>query len=196
MQFMCFLGYSRGVQTSHRYRYVITGGPGFGNSSLIGALAERGYATAPESARLLIRELVARQSSALPWLDRAAFQALIVPRRIEDYHAVRDTGLHFFDRGLPDEIAYYQKDGLMPSDLCLRACADYRYDAVFVVPPWEAIYTRDAERTEDFAEATRIHEAIVDAYTRLGYDLIEIPRATLEDRVAFVLSQMSFEQSD
>lgn len=171
-------------------RHVITGGPGFGKTTLIKALEQQGYKSMPESSRFLIQEIVARGGSELPWLDRAAFQDLIVPRRIDDYLGIREDGTYFFDRGLPDEIAYYCKDGLEPPPACMEACSRYRYDQVFVVPPWEEIHVNDAERKESFEEAVRIHHEIERAYEELGYGVIEVPRDTVENRVSFILAHL------
>ncbi|MBT13409.1 MAG: hypothetical protein CMI02_15405 [Oceanospirillaceae bacterium] len=41
------------------WRFVVTGGPGGGKSTLLDALAERGYRIAPEAARRLIKERLA-----------------------------------------------------------------------------------------------------------------------------------------
>lgn len=169
-------------------RCVITGGPGFGKTALVEALAARGYRTAPESARELIQEIAARGGAELPWLDRPAFEELLIPLRVRDHAAA--TGVCFFDRGLPDEVAYYRKDGYEPSESCLEAVAACRYDRVFIVPPWPAIHVNDAERLEPYEEAVRIHEAIVRAYRELGYPLTEVPRGTVEARAAFVLASV------
>lgn len=172
-------------------RHVITGGPGFGKTTLIAELIRRGYKSAPESSRLLIREMVQQGDTALPWLDRHAFQERIVPQRIKDYESIVDPGTYFFDRALPDEIAYYRKDGLEPSVACMEACIAYRYDTIFITPPWEAIHENDAERKESFAEAVRIHHEIVRAYEELGYALIELPIDTVEARADFILASIN-----
>ena len=46
--------------------FVITGGPGSGKSTLIKALAERGFCTMPEAGRAIIRDQVAIGGEALP----------------------------------------------------------------------------------------------------------------------------------
>ena len=51
---------------------IITGGPGAGKTSLLDALARRGYMTFPEVSRSLIREQAAAlPNGVLPWTDLA-----------------------------------------------------------------------------------------------------------------------------
>jgi predicted ATPase len=49
------------------------------------------------------------------------------------------------------------------------------------------IFATDTERKQDFAEAVRTYEALKLVYTECGYELIEIPRVPVADRVRFVL---------
>ena len=50
--------------------FVLTGGPGSGKTTLIQALAKRGFATAPEAGRGIIRDQQAIGGAALPWADQ------------------------------------------------------------------------------------------------------------------------------
>lgn len=58
------------------HMFVVTGGPGSGKSSLIDAMARRGFRTMPEAGRAIIRDQVGIGGSALPWADRALFAEL------------------------------------------------------------------------------------------------------------------------
>ena len=61
---------------------------------------------------------------------------------------------------------------------------------MFIAPPWPEIFANDAERKQDFAEAARTHAMMAQVYTELGYSLVELPRAPVEDRVDFVLEHV------
>ncbi len=72
------------------------------------------------------------------------------------------------------------------------AAEKFRYHhRVFLAPPWPEIFTHDRERTQDFDEAVRTHDAMVEAYTRHGYQLISLPRTDLDSRAAFILQRLS-----
>ena len=173
-------------------RIVVTGGPGAGKTSLIAALERRGLPHAPESGRAIIQAQVATGGTALPWADRAAYARLMLLRD-RDAHARAEAlgGPVFFDRGAPDIVGYLRLCGLpIPDDLAAAALA-LRYDPrVFIAPPWPEIFTNDAERRQDFAEAVRTHDAMAQVYSELGYTLVALPRTTVEDRADFVLERV------
>ncbi|MDM7143514.1 AAA family ATPase, partial [Klebsiella pneumoniae] len=58
---------------SENERIIITGGPGSGKSTLLNSLRAKGYPTAAEAGRAIIRNQVAIGGNALPWMDREAF---------------------------------------------------------------------------------------------------------------------------
>jgi predicted ATPase len=62
---------------------------------------------------------------------------------------------------------------------------------VFIAPPWQEIFRQDRERKQDFAEAVRTYDALVTTYTEYGYELVEIPRAPIPERVKFILQNMT-----
>ena len=96
-------------------------------------------------------------------------------------------GTIFFDRGVPDLIGYSRLIGEPVPDHLWRATEVCRYHHhVLVAPPWEAIYTADAERRQDFAEAVETCEAITAGYRECGYEPVDLPLADVEARVAFV----------
>ncbi|TPG58717.1 AAA family ATPase [Hymenobacter nivis] len=168
--------------------YVISGGPGAGKTTLLGALRAAGFAGADEVSRRLIQEQVALGSGRVPWHDLAGFAELALARMVADYAAaVRRGGVTFFDRGLPDIIAYLDVAGLPVPAHYYAAAAAHPYQApVFLAPPWAEIYVNDAERWQTFAEATALHGALRRTYQRLGFAVLELPKTTVAARVAFV----------
>ncbi|MFC1686758.1 AAA family ATPase [Nanoarchaeota archaeon] len=171
-------------------KYVITGGSGTGKTTLVDALQTRGFSTIPESSREFIEELKRKDPGKLPWKNRLAFQELIVARRTEDYLTAPTIGPVFFDRGLPDEIAFYIKDGFKPSEECLHACETYRYDKIFFLPSWGAIFENDCVRAESFNESVRVQDIIKQAYKSQRYFCIEVPHLPVEGRIDFILSNI------
>ena len=165
--------------------YVLTGGPGAGKTTVVDALAALGYAATREAGRALIRE-------GVPSEDQAAFSEHILARELESYAwAAAQPGTVFCDRGMPDVAGNYLRLGLpVPPDV-RTAVEECRYASpVFVAPPWQEIYVHDDERTHSWETAVATYEAMVAAYTGAGYDLAELPRASVEERVAFVLERV------
>jgi predicted ATPase len=96
----------------------------------------------------------------------------------------------FFDRGVVDVAASYLLLGLPVPAHVEAAVAAFPYaPTVFVAAPWREIYTTDEDRTQSWEEAVRTYDAVVAAYGRFGYDLVE-PRASVDERAAFVLERV------
>ena len=55
-----------------------------------------------------------------------------------------------------------------------------------VAPWWADIFTTDAERKQTPEEARATFAVMVETYRDYGYRLVELPRATVSTRVAFV----------
>lgn len=172
--------------------YVMTGGPGSGKSTLLAALAERGISTMPEAGRAIIQDQVAIGGAALPWADRNAFAELMLSWELRSYRAAVDMpGLVVFDRGVPDVAGYLRLCGVPVAPHIERAAEMYRYNCrVFAAPPWEEIFAQDTERKQTFAEAVATFEAVTSVYRSLGYELVMLPFARVEERVQFVIEEL------
>ena len=93
--------------------YVITGGPGTGKTSLIEELKIVGYQTVKEVARDIIKEQQQQGGDALPWKDTVLYTSMMLERSVESYLAHKENeGILFFDRGIPDTLAYARLIGL------------------------------------------------------------------------------------
>nr|WP_313424710.1 AAA family ATPase [Brevundimonas diminuta] len=174
-------------------RIVLTGGPGSGKTTLLEALAAAGHATSPEAGRAIIRRQQAIDGEALPWKDRALFAELMLDRELEAHaRAESADGPVFFDRGVPDVVGYLSLCGLPVPAHMERAAQDIRYDRrVFIAPVWPEIFGQDAERKQDLDEARRTFDAMAETYPRFGYELIELPKAPVSERLDFVLKTLT-----
>ncbi|HEX8815007.1 MAG TPA: AAA family ATPase [Terriglobales bacterium] len=170
--------------------FVVTGGPGSGKSTLLDALERLGYNRSFEAGRAIIQDQTAIGGTALPWADRGAFAELMLTWEVRSYHlAAQSSGPFFFDRSVVDLLGYLELSGLAVPKHIEEAAKIFRYHRrVFIAPPWEEIYTKDVERKQDFEEAVRTCHAMHSAYLTHGYELIELPRASVETRVDFVLA--------
>ena len=169
-------------------QYLISGGPGAGKSTLLEALHQQGYACAGEVSRQLIREQVAAGSDLVPWQNLAGFAELALEQMVAQHQQARQRGgITFFDRGIPDIIAYLEVAGLPVPPAYLDAVAAYPYQSlVFMAPPWPEIYVNDAERWQTFAEAETLFHALRRTYQQLGFGVVDLPKTTVAARVAFV----------
>jgi predicted ATPase len=172
--------------------FILTGGPGSGKSSLIDALERLGYSRSIEAGRGIIQDQVDIGGQALPWRDRVLFAELMLSWEMRSYHlAQQHPGAVFFDRGVLDVAGYLRMSGLPVAPHVVKAAEEFRYNRrVFVAPPWKEILHPDQERKQDFDEAVRTYDALTATYKEFGYELVEVPRVSVEERVRFVLGKV------
>jgi predicted ATPase len=168
---------------------VISGCSGGGKSTLLKALAGQGMAVVEEPGRRIIREELARDGQALPWTDGPAFARRAVDMALADRAAAPAESWVFFDRGLIDAAAALDHlTGTAELETLSRA---HRYHRrVFFTPPWPEIYVTDPERRHGLEAALGEYERLVLAYPSLGYDVVVLPKASVRERVAFVLERL------
>ncbi|MGD2156719.1 MAG: ATP-binding protein [Anaerolineales bacterium] len=175
-----------GVQTNWQ---VITGGPSCGKTTLINLLANKGFRTAPEGARLYIEREVARGQT----VEEIRANMVALQRGIKDMQLVIERGLRpadivFLDRAVPDTLAWYRVFGLNPNEFLLE-CFHHRYASVFILDqlPLEL----NGFRFEDDAYTGFLDQWHTRDYNALGYKVIRVPVLPPEERLAFTLERLS-----
>lgn len=170
-------------------KYIITGGPGSGKTSIIESLSRLGYTTFSEVSRTLIRQQMQLEHGVLPWKNMKAFANLALDQMTQQYHnATSIDKLCFFDRGIPDILGYLQFSKQRPSSEILKIAADHIYaPVVFICPPWSEIYVNDPERPQTFEDALDLFWCIKNAYETLHYTIVEVPLDTVSARTQFIL---------
>lgn len=169
--------------------FVITGGPGTGKSTLIKALRAEGFPCFNEVSRDIISQSHQSNTDLLPWKNLPAFAEECNRRMQEQLEHVDKMELCFFDRGIPDIIAYLKFGGITPDKQLYEMGRCYA-KLVFVAPPWEAIFVNDAERPQTFAQCQQLHNLILETYVELGYQIAMIPKISVDERKYFVMNSI------
>ncbi len=170
-------------------KIVITGGPGTGKSSIINVLTKRGYSCLEEISRQVTLEARKEGIDQLFLTKPLLFSELLLKGRIKQFNQANtsEKALIFIDRGIPDVIAYMDYIGDTYPQEFIEACKSHVYDHVFILAPWQEIFKSDSERYENFEQAVKIHEHLVRTYKHYGYNLVDVPFGTIEERTDFIL---------
>ena len=171
-------------------RIVLIGGPSSGKTSLLNHIQHPDIHCFEEVSRGVISKALAKGTTQ-PFLDNPlGFSEALFERRLHDYFEDKKNKMHVYDRGIHDVLAYLNAIGDEVPCGMLNDCSTYCYDAVFVFPPWEAIFTQDTERMEVFEEAVNFHKALLETYTHFGMQCIEVPKSSIEERFRFILDYL------
>ena len=179
----------------HNQKIVISGGPGSGKTRLINLLKEDGYPTYEEYSRIIIKKGFHKGFKNYFKEDPNIFSEALFDGRKQQWESARKLPFFkkkpyvFFDRGIPDIIAYLQAQG-KNIDSLKEMAKPYVYEHVFLLEPWLEIYHTDSERHETFEEAQNYFNHIRNTYQKLNGLLHIIPKETPENRIVFLLNTL------
>lgn len=171
-------------------RYIITGGPGSGKSTLISKLSQQGHQCFQEISRIVIQEQHQIGGDKVPWRNLSEFAEICFERMSSQLYECKTKDKCFFDRGLPDIIAYVKRGRLsVPKKYFLKS--NHYNKTVFLAPPWQEIFINDAERPESFEDAKDISIFLRNTYEELGFTIIELPKLSVDERAQFIINYLS-----
>ena len=177
-------------------RIVITGGPGTGKTTLVTALEKAGYTCFHEIIREMTRNAKEDQAPGGPLAnpltfvdDPLAFNRGILEGRIRQFHSAKDLRepFVFYDRGIPDVLAYMDYFGQPYDAAFTKPCRELRYDLAVLLPPWRRIYRQDGERMERFEQACEIHDCLAETYGQCGYEVVSLGTGSVPKRMGQLL---------
>lgn len=166
------------------HRIAIMGAPGAGKSSLLKALATRGWQVVPEAARAILRQPGGMELRAR---DPEGFALVMLEAQQAAFDAVAPGETALFDRGFCDIVAFLRIEGRpVPAEVA-AACRTLRFDApVLHAPAWREIYREDSERIQTWPQAVESDRQNLAAWRDFGYDPLPLPLASVEERVCWV----------
>jgi predicted ATPase len=168
--------------------HVITGAPSCGKTTLINLLADRGFQSTTEGARLYLEREIAKGRA----IDDIHANPGISQRGIKDTQVGIERGLRpndfiFLDRAVPDCLAWYRAFGLDPNEF-LTECIQHHYASVFFLD--RLPLQLDGLRFKDDAITFFTEEWHLRDYSDLGYDPIRVPVLPPEERLGYILENL------
>jgi predicted ATPase len=172
-------------------KYIITGAPGTGKTSIINELKKRGFNCINENSRKIIAKQIIIGGEILPWKNQIAFENKIANMRTQQYLTSADDCICFFDRSALDCIAYLKLNNLEATTEIIENVKKCNFNnIVFFTSIWQEIYVNDSERKEDIRKARKIQDSIINTYKSKGYELVEIPKLSIAERANFIISKI------
>ena len=193
-------------------RYVLTGAPGAGKTSVLGALRERGFPVVAEAATDVISEQQGR-GVAEPWLQGDFVDRIVALQRdrlrpapagargaagaqaAEIHPAERPGTAELHDRSVLCTLALARflerpETPLLAAEVARVVAAGVYERAVFFIRPLGFIVPTAARRISyrESLDFERLHEA---AYLDHGFELIEVGAASVAERAAFIADQIA-----
>ena len=149
------------------------------------ALIEKlGYRVIPEAARVLIDEELAKGKTIEEIRkDERGFQRKVLAMKIKIENELSKDEIIFFDRAVPDSVAYYQISGLDPEE-ALSVCQRGQYSKVFLME--QLPFEKDDARTENPEAVKKLNQLLKETYEKLGCEVVFVPAVSIEERVEFI----------
>ncbi|WP_299252774.1 AAA family ATPase [uncultured Aquimarina sp.] len=170
-------------------KYIITGAPGTGKSTLIDALEHQGIPCLKEMSRKVIINEQNTGNDGMPWENINRFTYLV----FEETKAalLNENESVFCDRSLVDNLAYLRHyNKTIPDYLKQFDYTKYYHKTVFIALPWESIYKTDLQRPEGFNVQLALSKQLVETYFKKNFDLVYLPFSTVKERVRFILNEL------
>jgi predicted ATPase len=176
-------------------KILLIGGPGTGKTSVLNELIKRDYFCFPEISREVTLKAKEQGIDQMFLTQPLLFSKMLLEGREQQFLDAdkSNSELVFFDRGIPDVHAYMDFFKTEYPSIYIEKSKQYKYDKVFHFSPWKDIHEIDNERYETFEETTEIDVFLMKSYSELGYNIINVPFGSLDERTNFVLNSLSCE---
>lgn len=171
--------------------HVITGGPGSGKSTLISHLNVMGYEFADDTARNIIKERL--QNGLPPRPEPREFARQAFEKDFGNFISRMSVlSTVFFDRSFLDSAGMICGTDKNYFDNSIKELlSTHRFNRqIFIMEPWKEIYLTDDERDHTFEHATAVYDGSYKWYDKNNYELVIIPKDTIENRAKFVIKNI------
>jgi len=159
-------------------KYIITGGPCVGKTTVLEKLAFKGFETVSESSRIVIdherkkAETDSLYSPIYPHTNLAKFQLLVLEQqRLSELNI--ESHSTFLDRSFIDNLAYSALGKLDMNHIFFPFIKNAGYTGVFFLDRLP-FYNNDSSRLEDRTSAKIIHSTLLYFYQKSNIPIFRV----------------------
>jgi predicted ATPase len=175
-------------------KYILTGGPGIGKTTILKLLSGNGLYIINETATYLIEKELKKPENEqiVPWTNPQEFQRKVYEnqRRWEE-EIPKGIERALLDRSLADNLAYLKLNNLEGTKVyedIKKYASENRYEKIFLLD--QLPFKEETAIRRDIEVAGKIHELIQETYRDLGYKLERIPVLEPKERAELVYRQI------
>ncbi len=171
-------------------RFILTGTPGSGKTSLIKALEQKGYFVIPEAATDIIAS-EQKKGNHEPWRYPNFIDNIITQQKHRQIQVQNlNTSVQFYDRSPICAYALALYLGFVPSALLLEEIERIKINKIYEKTVFFIENLGFCESTESrkisFEEALKFEQIHLDTYAKFGYKIFKIPAVSIDERVKLV----------
>lgn len=161
-------------------KYIITGGPYSGKSSVLRLLEQHGIQVLHETARLIIKEdqqkkeLDPSYRYLYPWEDQGLFCRRCHERQIQREKELSGD-MVILDRSIIDNLAYAAVEGIELDKRIYRDIENAGYEKKVFLFQLLKSYKTDEQRKDNEDQVKAVHRELYNVYSSLGFEIIDIP---------------------
>lgn len=170
-----------GMFESVKNKFVITGPPSSGKTTILDILQQRGIKVLSDTSR----EILLKKEEYGVDINDIAFSDLIFEKQLEKEFSLDENEVCLLDMSLVECIVF-RKLKRQSLDLLSEIELRQRYDDVFLFSPLP--FENDGYRDEnDEQQINKIYELIKETYLELGYTARSIPRLPIDQRLKMII---------
>lgn len=192
LSFLSVLLFTPSLSAQQPLRFIISGGPGVGKSTVLNLLNQQGFAVIPETMGVCFYE--AKQAGRLDefFADTVRLQTLLMQRQLQQEAQHANEEIVFLDRSAYDITFYAEWFNAQMPDAFMAIAPTRPYDVVFFLEPLPEEFFQNSDlRTESRGESLRKHDFLYNKYQNARVRVILVPFATPQERVQFILNEVN-----
>jgi predicted ATPase len=178
-------------------KFVISGPPGAGKSTLINFLAQEGILTIPEVYATVIREAISNGTDKTLSKDKTALYSSMIKKQLEWEDQLPVGSIAFLDRSIVDILLFISSYEVTLPEHILQKIGNVDYDLVFHLQSLpEPFYSNEMKNRDEYMrcareEGIKMAQGLQQKYKEYHIPSIDVPYDTTENMAQFIKNKVA-----